>query len=246
MLLHGALAVVTIVANVSTPGLDSLEGVSFSNEPGALYVPLREMADKLGLPVTWDAETRKVGVGDTQWSAEEFETLYDGTKLLDMKQIEALGAQVTFDKALGRFLVIYQQSELAVLPGTKRVEVSLADQRLRAYQGQRLVMETNISSGRAGHRTPRGNFKAGPVKTRMHYSRLYDNSPMPYSVQINGHVFIHGYRSVPKYPASHGCIRMPLKGRNAARWFYEWVDVGTPVSVVSEFPSVAMASEDSK
>jgi lipoprotein-anchoring transpeptidase ErfK/SrfK len=36
---------------------------------------------------------------------------------------------------------------------------------------------------------------------------------------------------VPDYPASHGCIRLPLDGGNPARFFYEWIDRGTPVKV---------------
>ena len=109
-------------------------------------------------------------------------------------------------------------------------EVDLAEQRLRAWQGERLVMETHVSSGRNG-RTPSGNFRAGPYKSRMHYSKLYDNAPMPWSVQVNGNVFIHGFSSVPDYPASHGCIRVPLNEGNPARFFYEWIDVGTPVRI---------------
>jgi lipoprotein-anchoring transpeptidase ErfK/SrfK len=55
---------------------------------------------------------------------------------------------------------------------------------------------------------------------------------MPWSVQINGHIFIHGFSSVPAYPASHGCIRVPLTGPNPARCFYEWIHRGTPVAVI--------------
>ena len=45
------------------------------------------------------------------------------------------------------------------------------------------------------------------------------------------HVFVHGFTSVPYYPASHGCIRLPLTGGNPAKFFYEWTDTGTPVKV---------------
>ncbi|NNM30037.1 MAG: L,D-transpeptidase, partial [Akkermansiaceae bacterium] len=85
-------------------------------------------------------------------------------------------------------------------------------------------------SGR-NNRTPSGNFRAGPYKARRHFSSLYENAPMPWSVQVTGHVFIHGFTSVPKYPASHGCIRVPLTNGNPARFFYEWVDKGTPIRI---------------
>lgn len=62
----------------------------------------------------------------------------------------------------------------------------------------------------------------------MHYSRRYDNAPMPYSVHVGGNYFIHGFSSVPSYPASHGCIRLPV---DAAREFYGWITPGTPVRI---------------
>jgi lipoprotein-anchoring transpeptidase ErfK/SrfK len=65
----------------------------------------------------------------------------------------------------------------------------------------------------------------------MHRSSRYHNAPMPWSVQVRGHVFIHGFTSVPRYPASHGCIRLPLDEGNPAKFFYEWIEPGTPVKV---------------
>jgi len=106
------------------------------------------------------------------------------------------------------------------LGGPKRVEIDLSAQKLRAYEGNRLVMQTRISSGRRGHRTPTGHFRAG-YKDADHHSSLYHNAPMPWSDQVTGNVFIHGYTVVPKYPASHGCIRVPLTGANPARRFFK-------------------------
>jgi len=113
---------------------------------------------------------------------------------------------------------------------SKRVEINLTEQKLRAYEGNRLVMKTRISSGRTGN-TPRGNFRAGPYKSKEHYSSLYHNAPMPWSVQVTGNIFIHGFSVVPNYPASKGCIRVPIDGRNPAKRFFNWVDVGTPIKV---------------
>lgn len=112
----------------------------------------------------------------------------------------------------------------------KRVEIDLTAQRLRAYEGNRLVMQTRISSGRGGS-TPTGRYSAGPYKSERHFSSLYNNAPMPWSVQVSGHIFIHGFSEVPNYPASHGCIRLPISGANPARRFYRWVDVGTPIRI---------------
>ncbi len=113
--------------------------------------------------------------------------------------------------------------------GPKRVEINLTDQKLRAYEGNRLVMQTRISSGRNGA-TPTGRFRAG-WKHADHYSSLFNNAPMPWSVQVSGNIFVHGFTSVPNYPASHGCIRVPITGSNPAKRFFHWVDPGTPIRI---------------
>lgn len=75
-----------------------------------------------------------------------------------------------------------------------------------------------VSTARRGYWTPRGAFRPYMLK-RMHYSRKYDNSPMPHSIFFLGGYAIHGtgyLRSLGR-PASHGCIR--LAPGNAARLY---------------------------
>lgn len=66
-----------------------------------------------------------------------------------------------------------------------------------------------VSTARPGYRTPVGTFKPQWL-ARMHYSRLYDNSPMPYSIFFKGNFAIHGTEYVKRLgrPASHGCVRL--------------------------------------
>lgn len=120
--------------------------------------------------------------------------------------------------------------------GAKRVVISKTDQILRAYDGDKLVFESRVSTGEGRKRTPSGRFRV-QSKSRMHYSSLYENAPMPYSVQFSGNYFIHGYTYVPPFPASHGCIRLPLRGEegNPAARFYEWIRIGTPVRVTGDW-----------
>jgi lipoprotein-anchoring transpeptidase ErfK/SrfK len=112
----------------------------------------------------------------------------------------------------------------------KRVEIDLTKQQLKAYEPNRVVLKTRISSGRTGN-TPTGNFRAGPYMSETHFSSLYHNAPMPWSIQITGHFFIHGFSVVPNYPASKGCVRVPIDGRNPAKRLYKWIDVGTPIRI---------------
>ena len=122
------------------------------------------------------------------------------------------------------------QIPAAPIAAPKRVEIDKTLQKLRAYEGDQLVLETRISTGKWDKSTPNGYFTAGE-KQRMHYSKLFQNAPMPYSVEVDGNVFIHGFTSVPSRPASHGCIRLPLDGDNPARRFYEWIEPGTPIEI---------------
>jgi lipoprotein-anchoring transpeptidase ErfK/SrfK len=51
---------------------------------------------------------------------------------------------------------------------------------------------------------------------------------MYFSSFFVGAFAIHGYHSVPPYPASHGCVRIPLW---AATRIYSLVDYGTNVYI---------------
>ena len=204
-----------------------ITGITFATSPGRLYLPLAEASRELHWPL-------RQGKLDFQLNARPLDVgglrrLVDGTVLVSVDELAGSGAELLPD-GQGQIVVQGKWGRFTVITGAKRVEVSLAKQQLRAWQGERLVMTSHISSGRRGS-TPAGSFLAGPYKARMHYSSRYHNAPMPWSVQINRHVFIHGFTSVPNYPASHGCIRLPLTGGNPAKFFYEWTDPGTPVKV---------------
>ena len=38
-------------------------------------------------------------------------------------------------------------------------------------------------------------------------------------------------KHVPDRHASHGCVRFPLTNDNPTKRFYEWVEIGTPVTI---------------
>lgn len=228
VLLAGVQAAAVAVAGVEPP----LDGITFHAEPGRLFVPLEEAAAELRWKVERDATGLVTAVNGRPVLGASLRTLTDGTYLASLDDLRRWGATVAAPPGSQAVLVQRGWREFSVAAGLQRVEVSLSTQRLRAWQGGRLVLETRISSGKKRGSTPMGDFRAGPFRSRMHYSSRYHNAPMPWSVQVHGHVFIHGFTSVPAYPASHGCIRVPLTGGNPAKFFYEWVQTGTPVRVV--------------
>ena len=108
-----------------------------------------------------------------------------------------------------------------------RVVIDLSDQLAFAYAGDELVGVSTISSGTDERPTPTGIF---PIleKRRMYRSIKYDNAPMPFMQRLDDFgVALHGGH-LPGYPASHGCVRLPLAF--AAKLFAA-TDVGAEVMI---------------
>jgi hypothetical protein len=76
-----------------------------------------------------------------------------------------------------------------------------------------------VSTGMTGYETPVGAFTPSRL-ARRHFSREWDDAPMPYSIFFTdaGHA-IHGSQVVGRLgmPASHGCVR--LSPQNAGTLF---------------------------
>jgi peptidoglycan hydrolase-like protein with peptidoglycan-binding domain len=79
--------------------------------------------------------------------------------------------------------------------------------------------ETRIAS------TPRGDFA---IDRKIPGWRVSDLGELYYPSYFYGGYAIHGSYSVPTYPASHGCIRIPM---HVAADFYARNATGTPVYV---------------
>ena len=111
--------------------------------------------------------------------------------------------------------------------------VSTATQRATLYRNGIPIAITTVSTGRPDHRTPTGVFTILQRKVE-HYSNLYDNAPMPYMQRLTwGGVALHG-GTLPGYPASHGCIRLP---HEFARLLYGVTRLGMTV-IITDAPAV--------
>lgn len=90
-----------------------------------------------------------------------------------------------------------------------QIVVSLDEQHMRVFRGAEQIAESNISSGKKGHDTPTGIFSI-LQKNRHHRSNIYSNAPMPFMQRLTwSGIALHASNSVPRQPASHGCVRMP-------------------------------------
>jgi hypothetical protein len=93
--------------------------------------------------------------------------------------------------------------------GTMTMVIDLARQRAYVYRDGMRIGATTISSGKPGYETPTGVFTV-LQKDKDHYSKKYHHAPMPYDLRLTWEgISVHGGH-LPGYPASHGCVRLPI------------------------------------
>ncbi|MEO7655691.1 MAG: L,D-transpeptidase family protein [Sphingomicrobium sp.] len=111
--------------------------------------------------------------------------------------------------------------------GEAKVVIDILTQRFYVYRGEQLVGVSTISSGKKGDETPLG-FWAVKIKKKKGFSRKYDNAPMPFMQMYDEKgIAFHGGPN-PGYPASHGCVRLPVK---FAERLFGMTEVGTKVVI---------------
>jgi lipoprotein-anchoring transpeptidase ErfK/SrfK len=144
-------------------------------------------------------------------------------------------------------------------PSPYSIELDLGRQRAFLLKDGKQIAESPVSSGREGHLTPTGNFSV-IQKDLNHFSNLYGKivekgsgrvvksgadvatpipkgckfvpAPMKWFMRFEGAAGMHA-GILPGYPASHGCVRMPV---SKAELFYKTVKIGTPVHVFGTPP----------
>ena len=101
------------------------------------------------------------------------------------------------------------------------IEVSKPLQVLFVVRGSQVILVSHVSTGATGN-TPLGVWHV--------YSKVpgYNAKEMYYSSFFVGGFAIHGYHDVPAYPASHGCVRIPIW---VAIRIYSLIDYGTAVYI---------------
>lgn len=91
-----------------------------------------------------------------------------------------------------------------------KITVDKTAQTLTVARDGQVLHTWPVSTGRTGRFTPAGNFRAFRME-KDHYSKEFDDAPMPYSIFFTerGHA-IHGSYETKKLgrPASGGCVRL--------------------------------------
>ena len=93
--------------------------------------------------------------------------------------------------------------------GPVTIIVSLKTQKAYAYRNGVAIGVSTVSTGTKRHTTPTGVFTV-LQKDAAHVSNLYKDAAMPFMQRLTwGGIAMHA-GNLPGYPASHGCIRLPL------------------------------------
>ena len=139
------------------------------------------------------------------------QTLFAAALLLAVPLAAAPSLQ---DATVGQTVAAMKPGEFIWAPdvapeGPVVIVVSIAQQRAYAYRNGIPIGISTVSTGKKGHETPTGVFTL-LQKDVEHKSSLYDDAPMPYMQRLTWDGIAMHAGNLPGYPASHGCVRLPL------------------------------------
>lgn len=124
--------------------------------------------------------------------------------------------------------------------GEKRIEISISEQTLTAFEGDEVVLHTLVSTGALTpqKKTPSGEFRIGATMPSKHMGDgkvtddiyAYELLGVPWNCffEFENGIATHGtyWHNNFGYPMSKGCVNMR---NHDAKWLFRWVDpVGTP------------------
>lgn len=183
-----------------------------------------------------------VGAPDGRWSAR---TTY---AVMAFQKVEGL-ARDGADNPQTRAALATATRPGPMVPGgaPTRIEIDVARQVLFYWVDGSLTRILPVSTGNnqpycaGGHCdvavTPGGTFQIGRKATGLEISPLGE---LWWPMYFNGGIAVHGSPAVTPYPASHGCVRIPMY---AAPTFFAQVSPGTPVHVLNSPPGPAPPDE---
>ena len=126
------------------------------------------------------------------------------------------------------------------VPREKRIEVSIAQQRLYAYEDDELVFEFICSTGMYSSPTQAGSYEVldkipmaygstwdldMPFWMGIYWSGTLENGIHALPILANGQLLWEGYLG---QPASYGCVILSTED---AETLYDWAEVGVPVII---------------
>ena len=226
----------------------------YGRHEGDYYLgsPLTEIVTEEGLPAQWFDGGLLIETAEGVQLAPLGERL--AAKLGVSTARVPAGDTPRYDESL--FVAVPNPAPVEVAPGRgpKRIEVSIAEQTLRAYEGDTLVLQSYVSTGLPPNDTEIGRFRirykvpledmrgatdaAGNVVWVVGDGGKEPPGSIPYGVADVPNVMyinldaeaLHGtyWHNNFGQRMSHGCINLPIP---VAEFLYGWAPLGTPVTV---------------
>jgi len=147
--------------------------------------------------------------------------------VIAFQKVEGLSRTGTVTPEVWQALATAQRPKPRYTAQGDHLEVDKGHQVLLVVRGGQTQWVLPVSTGGYGRYTPEGTFSI--------IRKVTGNDPSPLGVLYDPMYFvggyaIHGNPSVPSYPASHGCVRVPMW---AASWLYGFNEIGEVVDVYS-------------
>jgi peptidoglycan hydrolase-like protein with peptidoglycan-binding domain len=246
-------ASIVAAASATTAPTTTIERPS-TTTPGATAATTKATTAAAGAPAAPAAPPPGLGTGargpEVAALEKRLETLlYDVGKVDDLYDQNTAYGVTAFQKVNGlprtgratddviaAMATAKQPAALVPNGGENRVEIDIPRQVLFLYKSNTLQKIITISSGNNQRFCSEGWCRRAvtPGGSYGFYrqGRGWETGPLGslYNpVYFNGGIAVHGSRSVPAQPASHGCIRIPM---SVAEWFPDAVQIGMPVHVV--------------
>jgi len=130
-------------------------------------------------------------------------------------------------------LPIPEEKVMGAAAGNKWIEVDLSEQKLIAWEGDKIFLESPLSSGK-WFPTPTGEFS---IWSKFKYTKMeggvkgtgtYYNLPnVPYTMYFHNGFGLHGtyWHNNFGHPMSHGCVNLPTQ---VAEKIFYWSDPALP------------------
>ncbi|MBB4383302.1 Lipoprotein-anchoring transpeptidase ErfK/SrfK [Bradyrhizobium sp. Rc3b] len=197
--------------------MNSVNGSGFSAKPARLWqVAILTAAGVIGATSQADAAYYYW----TDYSDGSYYARPDRRPEIPRQKPQKRGAAVKKEAVAGKEAGTKPQGPLVIV-------VSIDRQKVTVYDTNGVFAESPVSTGMKGHSTPMGVFSV-IQKHKFHHSNIYSGAPMPYMQRITWSGVAMHAGVLPGYPASHGCIRMPMA---FAVKMWNWTRMGARVIV---------------
>ena len=173
--------------------------------------------------------------------------LLDASRLQEAQQTAQSALEIRQDSIEAQALLDQIDAKLKLTPtpvpaysGTKRIEISISEQRMYVWDGDTLVYKWVCSTGEPGRGTAPGHYRVldkipeawssiwglrMPYWLGIYWVGSVENGIHALPINLNGTTLWAGYLGSP---VSFGCIILSTEN---ARTLYNWAPVGAPVSI---------------